>query len=292
MSADLPTVPAVEDVILRHDRRGIAQLRPHLSAHFCEDAADLLLKHSGPVCITTGFYIAKAQAAETDGPPGAIAIGRALEEIGRTVWYIVDDVAVGVMRLLVDDARIVRFPTIDRVESRGFARDLLDRLQPALLISIERCGPNRAGRYLNMGGQDISAHTAMIDTLFESNLPSIAIGDGGNEIGMGNLADVIPLCPPLPSEPCVTRVANLIISSVSNWGGYGLATTLSRRVGRNLLVSPDLERQQVEAIVAGGAVDGTNGLQVATVDGFDAATTRSILDTLHRLAEPREASRP
>jgi hypothetical protein len=34
--------------------------------------------------------------------------------------------------------------------------------------------------------------TARLDYLFDSGTPSVGIGDGGNEIGMGNLAEIIP----------------------------------------------------------------------------------------------------
>jgi len=60
-----------------------------------------------------------------------------------------------------------------------------------------------------MADRDVTAFTAKIDALFESSIPSIGIGDGGNEIGMGNLADVIPKCAGLPALPCVTRQRNL-----------------------------------------------------------------------------------
>jgi len=67
----------IEDIILAHDQRGISALRSHLPDNYCEEAARLLVSQQGTVFITTGFYIVKAQAAETDGPPGVIALGRA-----------------------------------------------------------------------------------------------------------------------------------------------------------------------------------------------------------------------
>ena len=75
---------------------------------------------------------------------------------------------------------------------------------------------------------DITPHTARVDYLFESGIPSVAIGDGGNEIGMGNLVEVIPTVERLPKNPAVAKVDRLVIASVSNWGGYGLVAALSR----------------------------------------------------------------
>ena len=95
-----------------------------------------------------------------------------------------------------------------------------------------------------MHGQDISQYTATLDYLFTEDTPSVGIGDGGNEIGMGKLADVIPTVPSL-AEPCVTATTELVISSVSNWGGYGLVAALSKRSDRNLLPSVEYEQDLV-----------------------------------------------
>ena len=80
----------IEDIILNHDRRGIGALRPHLPADFCARAAQYALAHPGPVIIATGFYILMSDAPETDGPPGAFAIGGALRALGQTVAYVSD----------------------------------------------------------------------------------------------------------------------------------------------------------------------------------------------------------
>ena len=52
-----------------------------------------------------------------------------------------------------------------------------------------------------MRGRDITPQTARVDYLFDGGVPSVGIGDGGNEIGMGNLIDVIPSVDSLPDEP-------------------------------------------------------------------------------------------
>ena len=79
----------LEDIILSHDRRGIGVLRPHLAPNFCTEAAEYILKHHRQVFITTGFYIPQSQAAETDGPLGALALGDALMNIGAIDSQIV-----------------------------------------------------------------------------------------------------------------------------------------------------------------------------------------------------------
>jgi len=133
----------------------------------------------------------------------------------------------------------------------------------------------------------VSAETAQVDALFERGIPSVGIGDGGNEIGMGNVASAVAACGKLVPDPCVTRVSNLVIASVSNWGGYGLVAALSSLVGRDLLPSVDEERRLVERTAALGAVDGTTGEADGKVDGFGPEVTAEILGDLHALASGR-----
>jgi hypothetical protein len=273
----------IEDVVLRHDKRGVAALRSHVPADFCREAARLLADHAGPVLITTGFYILKTGTPETDGPPGAVAIGRALERLGRRVLHVTDPVSAALMKGLTGPDQVLTFPVVDEAASRTHARELLDRHRPALLISIERCGRTAAGCYLNMRGLDVSADTGQVDFLFDGSIPSVGVGDGGNEIGMGNVADAVAASGTLVSDPCVTRVDKLVIASVSNWGGYGLVAALSSIVGRDLLPTVDEERRLVERTAALGAVDGTTGEADGKVDGFLPEVTAEILTDLRKL---------
>jgi hypothetical protein len=273
----------IEDVVLRHDRRGVSALRPHLAADFCHQAARLLADHPGVVLITTGFYILKTGTPETDGPPGAVAIGQALERLDRRVLYVTDRVSETLMQELTAPEQVLAFPVVDEAASAGHAKDLLQRHRPALLISIERCGRTAAGRYLNMRGLDVSAETAQVDFLFDGATPSVGVGDGGNEIGMGNVAEAVAACGTLVSDPCVTRVSRLVIASVSNWGGYGLVAALSGIAGRDLLPTVDEERRLVERTAALGAVDGTTGEADGKVDGFGPDVTAEILTDLRAL---------
>ncbi len=271
----------IEDIILDHDKRGMLALRPHVPADFCTQAAQYVMDHPGHTVITTGFYVIMAGKPETDGPPGAIAIGRALQALGRRVTYVTDSYTAPVLQKWAEGARVVEFPIAGVEDSKRHATQMLEDLQPALLISIERCGRNRNDEYLNMRARDISPQTARLDYLFDSEVPSVGIGDGGNEIGMGNLVDVIPSVDSLPDDPAISRVDRLVIASVSNWGGYGLVAAMSRIAGRNLLPSSDDEARMVEGMIEAGAVDGTTGDAVPTVDNFSMDENGQLLARLH-----------
>lgn len=277
---------SVEDIILARDRRGIAAVRSFLPSDFCARAARLALEHVGTALIITGFYILEAGKPENDGPPGAIAIGRALTWLGYKVYYVTDEISLRVMQGLTGDhGSVVTFPVCDAQASERYSRKLLDRLRPSLLVSIERCGPNRDGKYLNMRGQDISQYTAKLDTLFHYHDVTIGIGDGGNEIGMGNAAAIIPTIAGLPRTPCLTTVTELIVATVSNWGGYGLVAALSRLSGIDLLPSVDEELATMRRTLACGAVDGICGTRMESVDGFSFRDNSLVVSRLRRLLD-------
>ena len=275
---------SIEDIILDKDRRGLSALRDHLPPDFCDQAAALILEHPGTVLITTGFYILAGEGTETDGPPGAAAIGRALGSLGYDVVYVTDRYTAPFMESLAGpDARVVDFPITDDDASKRFARELLDELDPSVLIAIERCGLTHESLYRNMHGQDISAYNARIDHLFTNHPYSVGIGDGGNEIGMGNLASEIPKVPTLVDLPCVTSTTRLIVTSVSNWGGYGLVAAISRQKGKSLLPSVEAEQDRIKSMVDMGAVDGFTNKQEYKVDGFTMGENSAILARLHDL---------
>ncbi len=279
----------IEDIILDQDKRGMLALRPHLPDDYCSQAAQFIVDHPGNVIIVTGFYVVMAGKPETDGPPGAIAIGEALKAMGQTVTYVSDEYTTPVLRRYANGSDVIDFPIDDVAASKVHAKEILEQVKPALLISIERCGRTRDDTYLNMRYVDISPHTARLDYLFDSDVPSVGIGDGGNEIGMGNLAEVIPTVDSLPDYPAVNQVDRLIIASVSNWGGYGLVAALSRITGKDLLPSVESETAMLHGMIEAGVVDGTTGDAVPTVDNFSAEENGALLARLHRVVASNSA---
>jgi hypothetical protein len=186
---------------------------------------------------------------------------------------------------LGDQVRVIEFPITDVATSKQRAEEILNQVKPGLVVSIERCSRTSSDTYLNMRSIDITQNTARLDYLFEAGIPSVGIGDGGNEIGMGNLAAIIPTLDKLPKDPAVTRVDRLVIASVSNWGGYGMVAALSCLVGRNLLPSIEDDRRLIKRMVDSGAVDGTTGENKFYVDNFTLEENAELLGRLHGLVE-------
>ncbi|MFC2013617.1 DUF4392 domain-containing protein [Chloroflexota bacterium] len=288
---------SIEDIILNEDHRGISALRPYLSTSYCEEAARFILGSGRPsnrtALIATGFFILSAQAPETDGPPGSVALAKALHALGFQVVYVTDKYTVPLLVTdIVGQDKVIKFPIADHKASRHFAQHLLADIEPSVLISIERCGFTESQRYLNMAGKDITEYTAKIDYLFLDQGSTVGVGDGGNEIGMGNLAPHIRAADSLPDDPTFTPVGKLIIASVSNWGAYGLVTALSQISERNLLPSVEWERDILRVIISRGAVDGISGERKCAVDGFDADQNAQALIQLHQLLKAGLTSQP
>jgi hypothetical protein len=283
---------AIEELLVSRNQRGMASVREALEPGYYLRAARQLHGVTGTVLIGTGFPV--NDTYETDGPVGALALYQALDQLGAhpvlvcgtplserlAADYRVHDIAVGNSAGRVTDAGI------QPIRLRGGRRkgdpeistlDALVNIKPSAVISIERPGLTAEGRYYNMLGEDITERCACFDYFVElAGCPTIAIGDGGNEIGMGNVQDVIR---ELDVEPSTTRCGELLVADVSNWGAYGLIALLGYWRGEDLLseVSP---AGILEYLCARGSVDGVTRENTPTEDGFDADIGEQVVASL------------
>jgi Domain of unknown function (DUF4392) len=122
------------------------------------------LQGAGRVLIVTGFVVADGMA-ETDGPPGAAVLGRALRRLGASVRYTSDPVVLPVLeaslRTLGEPADVFAYP-----EGATAAADVLAHERPTHLIAIERPGRGRGGDYLNARGVSVAAWNRPLDEMF------------------------------------------------------------------------------------------------------------------------------
>ncbi|MBU7025688.1 MAG: DUF4392 domain-containing protein [Theionarchaea archaeon] len=265
----------IEDIILEKDKRGMSALRKVLPLDFCKKAAEFLYKHMENVLIATGFYV--SGFCETDGPVGAVMLGEALLGLGLDVSVVTDRYCYEVLKKVKVPFDVHLFPIAGEKESRKAAEDLMSVVNPSVLVSIERCGRAKDGLYYNMRGEDISRYTGRIDFLFDFPW-TIGIGDGGNEIGMGNVYDAVKEVV-LHGEviASVVKTTHLVISSVSNWGVYGLLAYLSEIEGKVLLKRED---KILGDLVKTGAIDSSCKKCELAVDGFSLEDTNTIIDRL------------
>jgi len=246
--------------------------------------------------IVTGFTVPPG-VAETDGPPGAAVLGRALRLLGAQVRYVTDrlpaPILAAALEALEERAEVEVYP-----ELPGAARLVLDRERPTHLISIERPGRSRSGDYLSARGESVAKWNLPLDDLFllahanrkkkaDADIVTIGVGDGGNEIGMGNVRSRLARCGRLMATiASVVPVDHLVVSGTSNWGAYGIVAALERLSGHPLLHTAAVERKLIQACVDAGAVDGLARTREPTVDGLPADAHAAVLELL-RVAAAR-----
>ncbi len=265
----------IEDIVLRHSGRGMDILRREMKGDYAEEAAKMILSwKKGTVFLATGFFV--AGYAETDGPSGTVFLALALKKLGFKPVIVTDEFTRGFFEL--KDIETVYMP-FD--EGEDWCRMVLDKYKPVGLISIERCGKNSNLDYANMRGVSIAEKTARVDLLFEQafgKIPTIGVGDGGNEIGMGNVASLIS--ERLSLLPCIVKTDLLVIATVSNWGAYAITAYLEKLSGKKVFMSYEEVREYIEKTVKIGSVDGVLKEKTVSVDGFGMETEKEIIEAL------------
>ncbi|MEZ5534056.1 MAG: DUF4392 domain-containing protein [Thiolinea sp.] len=265
----------LEDMMVRKNLRGMKQLQAHLQPGYFMRAAEIASRCKGVILIGTGFPV--IGTFETDGPVGAIALYEAFETLGAHPVLVCGTplaLAVG------HDYRIHQISVGDISKGPEEARQGLEIYQPELIISIERPGLNADGYYANMRGEDISAGCACFDYFVtEATCPTIAIGDGGNEIGMGNALEGLK---ELNIIPAVTTCDELLIADVSNWAAFGLIALLSIHAQQDLLAQVDTLKI-LEYLSRKGSVDGVTRENTLTEDGLEAINGQQLINDLRHL---------
>ena len=131
-----------------------------------------------------------------------------------------------------------------------------------------------------MRGEDISDRCACFDHFLESaDCPTIAIGDGGNEIGMGNISEELAQLDIIPSA---TTCDELLIADVSNWGALGVIAILGYWQKADLLatISP---RAVLHYLSERGSVDGVSRENTVTEDSLPVEAGEAVLKELRML---------
>ncbi|GAB3309727.1 DUF4392 domain-containing protein [Haliea atlantica] len=265
----------IEARLVARNPRQMQRARAALEPGYCLRAARLLERPGGPILIGTGFPV--AGTFETDGPVGAIALYRGLARLGAEPWLAC---AAPLAGALGGDFRLLELPLAPGPQSERLAADWLDRHQPASVLSIERPGVTADGHYYNMRGEDISARCGVFDPFLDrADCPTIAIGDGGNEIGMGKIAAALS---GLDIRTSVTSCDELVVADVSNWGAYGLLALLGYRAGRDLLADC-APRSLLQYLSDRGSVDGVTRENTLTEDGLPLSEGEALIDDLRRM---------
>ena len=292
--SDTAVVDRIERLIQVDVGRHVTALFEAARGGLRSAASALATAPAARVGLITGFYVplGSPPAAETDGPVGTALLAKGLAEVGIPCRLATDEpcrsacaaalagAGAGGMPIDVADVRA----TIANWRHAGITH----------AISIERCGRSSDGTPRNMRGLDIGSYTAPLDELFTAGpWETIAVGDGGNEIGMGSLPRELIAQHVEHGEKiaCVTPARHLIVAGVSNWGAWALLGALAalRRDWREKLLAC-LSEKLDEAILAatvdhGPAVDGVSRLRTMTVDNLEVTVHHEKLREIRALVE-------
>ena len=247
--------------------------------------------------------------AENDGPVGSAVLARTLSRGFNAIPVIVVDASIqervakmiefaGLNIVSGSQAKVAtslpRFTGVAVMENgaledtaaRVAAKDLLREYEPKAVICCERAGLSADGTYRNALGQDYSEGREKLDYIVElaqsENIPTIGIGDGGNEIGMGAIKEAVATYVPHGNVLCAETATDVLIpAGVSNWGCYAVAAALAiLRKSPTLAHTPEAERRLLDLAPSAGLVDGMSGMLEATADGKHPDVHASVVELL------------
>ena len=261
-----------------------------------------VLRPGSLVYIFTGFVLPTHQKPETDGIVSAILLARALARGFSAVPVLVcPEECIAAARNMAPVAGLHAYDTIgealaypaalalvpftkDSGKAKDQAEELLNRHSPVAGISVEHPGANDLGVYHNAIGKNVTALEDKSDVLFElmhkRKILTIAIGDLGNEMGLGSLMKHIQKHIPYAAPgACAcgcgggicarTRAGHVITATVSDWGCYGLMAALAFLLkDMSIMHDGDMEREMLLSATRNGMVD-MNGWLIPAIDGFE-----------------------
>jgi hypothetical protein len=281
------------------------------------------LPTASTVVVLSGFpcCVNETPPTETDGPPGTMSLARTAVALGHNAVVVVDDCNSAVFEAALHNLALPDETKRRKIRLETFPPDFNDaeenRFQDLakscdLLLACERAGPGKDGICYTMRGIDMNSrgliaplHRFVLER--KDGVAFIAIGDGGNELGMGKVIDAIRESPQIPNGNeigCVVSADHLVAASVSNWGGYALsaaAALIRAEHDSTTKTSDDLEKtvrnwvhkclptepQEVELLrrcVEAGCRDGVSGKIEETVDGMSFETSLKCLQEIRNTA--------
>lgn len=278
--------------------------RDYTGKPLCMNAAEKLcatVKEGDFVYIMTGFVLRPYKKAEMDGIVSSMLLCRALVKAfgAKPVIICPEDnleavkslsACVG-LHLFEDMDELKEMPvsmgvitfTKDGEKAAAQADEIIARATPTAVVSIECPGANDLGYYHNAVGLDVTELEAKQDVLFDKlqamGVLNIAIGDLGNEIGMGTISDTLEKYIPYARRGACncgcgggiavrTKADNIITATVSDWGCYAMIAAIAFLCENiDIMHTPDLEKEAVTCASRSGMID-MYGWLIPAIDGF------------------------
>lgn len=313
------------DALMTLDPRGYgvcrilyAGSRAHTGAPLTMAAAEALcreLKENDPVFILTGFVLLPHKVPEMDGMVSSMLLCRALvlafnakpiiicpEDSLEAIEKCANVVGLHIYR---DVRTVMELPlsmgvipfTKDARQAGAQSEAILSQVMPKAVISIEAPGANALGVYHNAVGKDVTELEAKTDALWERlramGVLNIAIGDLGNEIGMGAIKEHIRRYIPFaaPGEcACgcgggilaATETDHIITATCSDWGCYGMMAALAYlKKNIDILHREEMEAEVMRVAARSGMIDMTGSL-LPGIDGFNTRMNTGVVSMMRQ----------
>lgn len=268
----------------------------------CAKGLKAVLSKEDIVYIITGFVLLPHKHAEMDGIIGAMLLARMLVKTygakpviicPKECEYAVEKLADVVGLHLYDDAKQMKeYPiaigrvifTKDTQQAEKQADEIMASLPPKAVIAIEAPGANSKGVYHNAKGLDLSQLEAKTDILFrkcqEAGVYNMAIGDLGNELGMGAIREHLEkYVPYMEKNGCTcgcgggsaaaVEADEIITTTISHWGAEAvIAATAWLWKRPELIHSKDMEIEAIKTASNCGMVDMYGWLDYC-IDGIE-----------------------
>ena len=257
-------------------------------------------KLNGPparIGIVTGAAIPDHMpAGENDGPFGSTVLAHVLSRIGHRVSILTDPACAPPIEFLVKrakiDAPVIHLTLNDNAQQEKLAQEF------DILVAIERLGGNPRGKLHGINGFCRDAFRCNVDRLFTTHTAlgraSVAIGDGGNEIGFGRIYQ--QLSTRLSDFALMDKADGgifsavptdvLVVASSSNLGAYGVAAALALLRNDATLCHTPWEEVALHHVGVGlGLVDGGGGGAIPWCDGIPAEASAAIVLLMRNIVE-------
>ncbi|MBO5411414.1 MAG: DUF4392 domain-containing protein [Clostridia bacterium] len=295
--------------------------REYTGEPLCVNGAKKLIStlcEGSVVFIQTGFILLPFMKPETDGVISSVLLANALAKgLGAKPVIICPEDCIPAVRGLasclklgVSDSydelktshlsvSILSF-TQDTSDAAEYADSLIEEYSPDAVISIECPGANEKGVYHNAVGINVTDAEAKQDILFEklqkAGILNLAIGDLGNETGMGAIGEYIKNNIPYAGKNACrcgcgggicarTKADNIITSTVSDWGCYSLIAMLAYMLeNADIMHGGQLQKKMMETAAENGLID-MSGKHIPAIDGFGTEITCTLVKLMKELVK-------
>ncbi|MCX7834837.1 MAG: DUF4392 domain-containing protein [bacterium] len=219
-----------------------------------------ILRSAKDIAIITGYYIKQVQSIETDGPLAAFLLAEFFHFKNQRCTIYTDEQC-------FPQLWKVNYDLQNRFQVKNIHQKMLWDDHDVCIV-IERIGKTSDGHCYSLRGDPVEVENTTVYQFLhfchKKKIPTIAVGDGGNEIGMGKYARLLEQQFQL-RRLCVVPTDYFVFAGISNWISWAWIALLDRQYFIELPI--EKEFQYLTILNQAKVVDGLTYQITPTVDG-------------------------